>query len=744
MSRYFSFCLALLFLIALPSAFAGAPVATTVAASNISATSATLNGTVNTNSPYDSTVSFDYGLTNAWGTNVAATTGGLVTVFDNDKAVSVTVTGLTCATTYHFRVSATSNIGTTNGGDLTFNTSVCPVNGVCGSAQGSTLTSAPTAVSLCSVGVASVVTTGNSSFTWTCSGANAGTAANCSATRSYAVTTSVSGGNGAVSASQDVAYNATPIIKLTPVARYLAGPVGGTCGGTLASNNYTTLPVTAACTVVASFVPDTVRNALFVNASTSTNKTSVLRLINPFDQSGSLTATAYSEAGSIVGAPNASLGTLSAQQTLTLTSAQLEAAIGFAPSSPTAKYRVVFNSSLPGLELVNFVRDNATGNLTLGQAQIDNRLFVDTNVAARNAFFVNASTSTNKTSILRIINASDLVGTLTATAYSEDDAMVGQGNAPISTIGAQQMLTLTSAQLESLIGYTPSAPTAKYRIVFKTNLSSFELINFVKDNATGNLTLGQSQIDSRPIQTVGPSVRQALVVNASSSASSTSVLRVINISENSVPLTATAYNEAGIIVGIASASLGTLAAQQMRTFTSSQLESAIGYTPSAATAKYRVVFTANLPTFEVINFIKDIATGNLVLAQAQVDNRVSGAVAISSTRNALLEFPSSATTKTSEVRVINLADQGGTLSATAYDETGTQVGSANASLGTLGAQQALTFSAAQLESAIGYQPSSSTARYRIVFAANLPSFEVVNYIVETATGKVTLAQAQID
>lgn len=741
MCRFVSACLTLIYLIVLPTAHA-APVATSVAASNISATSANLNGTVNTNGPWDASVSFDYGLTGAYGTNLAATTGALVGVFDNDKVVAVTVTGLSCATTYHFRVSATSNTGTTNGGDLIFTTSACPVNGVCGSDHGSTVTSAP-ANGLCTAGVASAVTSGNSSYTWSCSGSNAGNTPNCSATRNYAVTTSVNGSNGTVSASQNVVYNATPVVKLSPAVRYIAGPVTGTCGGALAYNNYTTLPVTTACTVVASFVPDTARNALFVNASTSTNKTSVLRLANPFDQSSSLTATAYNEAGTVVGTPNAVLGKIAAQQTLTLTSAQIEAAIGFTPSSPTAKYRIVFNSSLPGLELVNFVQDIATGELTLGQPQIDSRVFVDVSMPTRNALFVNASTSTNKTSVIRIINTSDKIGTITATAYNEDGELVGRGAASIGSIGAQQMLTLTSAQLEHAIGYMPVAPTAKYRIAFSANLPNFELINFVKDNATGNLTLGQSQIDGRLFQVAVPSVRNALVVYASSNASKTSVVRVINVSENGVTLAATAYSEAGAIVGTANTSLGGFSARQMRTFTSAQLETAIGYTPLSATAKYRVVFTANLPNFEVINYIKNIANGNLTLAQAQIDNRGDGGGNLS-TRNALLAVPSSASSKTSQVLVINLTNQGGTLTATAYDEAGTRVGALNASLGTLGAQQMLTFSAAQLESMLGYQPSSSTARYRIVFTGNLPGFEVINYIVNTTTGNATLAQEQID
>jgi hypothetical protein len=740
MRRFMPFSLALFFLIALP-AYAGAPIATTVAASNISATSVTLNGTVNTNGPWDATVSFDYGLTGGYGTNAPATTGALVNVFDNDKAVAATITGLTCATTYHFRVSATSNMGTTNGGDLTFATSVCPVNGGCGSDQGNTLTGVPT--NLCSVGAASAVTSGNSSFTWACSGVNSGNLSNCSANRNYVVTSSVSGGHGTVSASQNVAYNATPIFRLTPAARYMAGPVSGTCGGTLASNNYTTLPVTAACTVVASFVPDTARNALIVNASTNSRQTSVLRLTNPFDQSGPLTATTYSETGTVVGSPNASLGTLSAQQTLALTSAQLEAAIGYAPSSPTANYRVVFNSTLPGLELVNFVRDIATGDLTLGQPQIDNRIFADVSTSTRSALFVNASTSSNKTSVLRIINTGDHIGAITAMAYNENGEQAGRGSAPIATLGAQQMLTMTSAQLESAIGYAPASPTAKYRIALTANLPSFELINFVRDNATGNLTLGQTQIDNRPASMATPLTRNALFVNSSTSTNKTSVLRIINVSESGAPLTATAYNEAGTIVGAANASLGLLAAQQMLTLTSVQLESAIGYIPTSSTAKYRIAFTTNQPSFEIVNFVKDNATGNLTLGQAQIDDRTAS-MAISSTRNALLVNPSSSTSKTSVLRVINPTAQSGVLTATAYDEMGNTVGTVSAPLGTIAAQQMLTFTSDQLESAILYTPTSSAAKYRIAFTANLPSFEVINFVKDVATGNLTLGQAQID
>ncbi len=99
------------------------PTVTTNAATALSTTGATLNGTVTSNGS-TTTVSFNYGLTNAYGTTVTATQSPLASAATN-AAVSVSLTGLTCGTTYHFQVTATNSSGTTNGADATFTTSAC-------------------------------------------------------------------------------------------------------------------------------------------------------------------------------------------------------------------------------------------------------------------------------------------------------------------------------------------------------------------------------------------------------------------------------------------------------------------------------------------------------------------------------------------------------------------------------------------------------------------------------------------
>ena len=78
-------------------------------------------------------------------------------------------------------------------------------------------------------------------------------------TNTYTVTPSVSGGNGTIDpdSAQVVDYNTTKNFTLTPDTGYhIVTPVGGTCGGLLTGNSFTTSAVTADCTVIASFAPN--------------------------------------------------------------------------------------------------------------------------------------------------------------------------------------------------------------------------------------------------------------------------------------------------------------------------------------------------------------------------------------------------------------------------------------------------------------------------------------------------------
>ena len=101
------------------------PVVVTEAASNIGATTATLNGTVN---PFgsDTTYQFEYGLTASYGSTTSITSAG--NGFTAGPA-SAALSGLSAGTVYHFRLTATNDGGTADGADATFSTSAGPTTG---------------------------------------------------------------------------------------------------------------------------------------------------------------------------------------------------------------------------------------------------------------------------------------------------------------------------------------------------------------------------------------------------------------------------------------------------------------------------------------------------------------------------------------------------------------------------------------------------------------------------------------
>jgi len=105
-------------LVAGPTLAAGAPGATTGDASGVTDTQASLAGTVNPQGELTS-YAFQYGTTTAYGQQSALTSAGSGTA---DVPVRADLSGLTAGTTYHYRVIATNDTGTTVGADKTFRT----------------------------------------------------------------------------------------------------------------------------------------------------------------------------------------------------------------------------------------------------------------------------------------------------------------------------------------------------------------------------------------------------------------------------------------------------------------------------------------------------------------------------------------------------------------------------------------------------------------------------------------------
>jgi hypothetical protein len=102
---------------------ATAPTATTSAATNVTATAATFNGTLYPNGA-TTTASFDYGPTTSYGASLAATPGS-ISGSAGSTAIAASLTGLTCNSTYHYRARGLNSAGTGLGGDQSFTTGAC-------------------------------------------------------------------------------------------------------------------------------------------------------------------------------------------------------------------------------------------------------------------------------------------------------------------------------------------------------------------------------------------------------------------------------------------------------------------------------------------------------------------------------------------------------------------------------------------------------------------------------------------
>ncbi len=195
-----------------------APTVISTVATAIGANVATLNGTVNANN-LSTAVSFEYGLTTAYGTVVPAipptVTGNTVT------NVSAIITGLAVGTTYHFRVKGISIAGTSNGADLNFTTQ-CPIPSTAGSITGP--------VNVCSPGIGYVYTVpviaNTTTYNWTVppgaiitSGGNTNSITVSYPAGAASGNVSVYGssicGNGAASPNLAVTVNAIPVPTIT-------------------------------------------------------------------------------------------------------------------------------------------------------------------------------------------------------------------------------------------------------------------------------------------------------------------------------------------------------------------------------------------------------------------------------------------------------------------------------------------------------------------------------------------------
>ena len=220
-----------------------APVATTKDASNLGSATATLNATVNASSS-SAAVTFEYGLTTAYGTSITAIQSPVTGTTNTD--VSAGITGLVQSSVYHYRVKAVNCGGTINGGDKTFQTTCLAL------APGIGTITQPT----CTVVTGSVVLNDlPATGTWTITRTpgkitktGTGTSTSITGLLSGTYTFTVTNSSGCVSeVSGDVVINTQPTTPGIPVVGDITEPNCMLTKGSIALNG---LPSTGTWTLI--------------------------------------------------------------------------------------------------------------------------------------------------------------------------------------------------------------------------------------------------------------------------------------------------------------------------------------------------------------------------------------------------------------------------------------------------------------------------------------------------------------
>ncbi len=196
---------------------------------------------------YNTTAAFTVAPATGYTASVGGTCGGTL----NGTTYTTNAITANCTVVASFSITTNTITATVSSGSGTISPSgAVTVN--YGASQTFTITPA-TGYAVASVLVDGASAGAVTSYTFTDVIANHTISASFSI-KTFTVTPSVSGSNGTISpsAAQTVSYNTTTAFTVTPATGYSA-LVGGTCGGTLNGNTYTTNAITANCTVVASF-----------------------------------------------------------------------------------------------------------------------------------------------------------------------------------------------------------------------------------------------------------------------------------------------------------------------------------------------------------------------------------------------------------------------------------------------------------------------------------------------------------
>jgi hypothetical protein len=338
----------------------------------------------------------------------------------------ITVTGFTSGTAYTFAVTASNSVGISTSSSPSNSVTPVgadPVNGTCGTSNGGTFTIIPS-TNLCSTGTATSVT-GSGPWNWSCTGANGGANAPCSAT------IDITGPILTVSTLADGAITNNATLNISGTASDTSGVAGlkiNTVNVTATSGSFSTaVTLQTGANTITTIATDTLGNQTTDNRTITLDQTApVLTISAPADNSktaqplatvtgtisktSTVTVTLNNDTrqnAAITGSAfSATVSLASGLNTITITATDLAGNTGSAVRS------VTYDNSNPSLAITNPNQDITT---------------------TQNSITISGTVSdTITTATISIsFNGQTLTPTVTSGVFSQQLVLPGEGTWPI-------------------------------------------------------------------------------------------------------------------------------------------------------------------------------------------------------------------------------------------------------------------------------------------------------------------------
>jgi alpha-tubulin suppressor-like RCC1 family protein len=422
-----------------------------------------------------------------------------------------------------------------------------------------------------------------------------------------------------------------------------------------------------------------------------------LRVINTGSSATAVSVAVIDGATGAVGASGQLTASLPAGAAVTFTAQQVEAALG-APLPAGDRSRLRVSALATTIEVQSFMSNPAKV-----VTQISDALTADTGYAVR-SYVPAANAVAGYTSFIRVINVGTTASPIQATLIDDTTGAAGASGQLIASLPVGAAVTFTAQQVETALGININASSRPRISIASSSVPSVPLeVQSFMANPDGTVTqIGGAQS--------GTAVAVRSFLPAANAASGYSgFIRVINTSTTATPISVSLLDEATGQAGASAQLMASLPAGAAKTFSAQQVETVLGLT-LAASARPRIQVTANVP-IEVQSFMSN--PGGTV---TQLSGAQSGSSADVRT---YIPAANAAGGYASFIRVINTGTTATPVTVVVIDGATGAVGTAGQLTASLPAGAAVTYTAQQVETALGRAiPAADRSRIRVTASAS--------------------------